>query len=96
MKCSELIKALLQITMDTDDTTDSDNAPIVPSWNLSPSPIFVFATTPSWQKQNPKNSQISKKKSNNQRKSFKQTTLATPRKQNTNLIHKANRKTHKS
>lgn len=62
MKCSELIKALLQITMDTDDTTDSDNAPIVPSWNLSPSPIFVFATTPSWQKQNPKNSQISKKK----------------------------------
>lgn len=42
MKCSELINALLQITIDTDDTTDKLKAPTVPSWNFSPSPIFSF------------------------------------------------------
>lgn len=41
-KPNELIKALLQITMDTDETTDRVNAPTVPSWNRSPSPIFFF------------------------------------------------------
>lgn len=39
-KPNELIRALLQITIDTDETTDRDNAPTVPSWNRSPSPIF--------------------------------------------------------
>lgn len=35
-----LISALLQITIDTDETTDRLNAPMVPSWNRSLSLIF--------------------------------------------------------
>lgn len=31
MKCSELISALLHITIDTDETTDRVKAPTVPS-----------------------------------------------------------------
>lgn len=37
-----LISALLQITMDTDDTTDRLKAPIVPSWNFWLSPISTL------------------------------------------------------
>ena len=37
-----LISALLQITIDTDDTTDKLKAPIVPSWNFWPSLIFAL------------------------------------------------------
>jgi len=36
---SELMSALLQITIETDETTDKLRAPMVPNWNLSPSPI---------------------------------------------------------
>ena len=39
-----LMSALLQITIDTDDTTDKPKAPIVPSWNFWLSPIFFFLT----------------------------------------------------
>lgn len=33
-KPSVLISALLQITIETDDTTDKLNAPTVPNWNF--------------------------------------------------------------
>lgn len=86
MKCSELISALLQITIDTDDTTDRVNAPTVPSWNLSPSPIFVFALIADnkteanqFQIQNVKTK--SKNKTNNKRKTFKQTALKSQQQQ---------------
>lgn len=42
MNCNVLINALLQITIDTDDTTDRLSAPIVPNWNFSLSPILFF------------------------------------------------------
>jgi len=32
--------------MDTDETTERVNAPTVPSWKRSPSPIFVSAPRP--------------------------------------------------
>lgn len=35
-----LIKALLQITMETDDATERKSAPITPSWKPDISPIF--------------------------------------------------------
>lgn len=35
-----LIKALLQMTMDTDDATERNNAPITPNWAPGISPIF--------------------------------------------------------
>lgn len=35
------MRALLQITMETEDTTERDKAPTVPSWKRSPSPIFA-------------------------------------------------------
>jgi len=37
-----LISALLQITIETDDTTDKLKAPIVPNWNFWPSLIFAL------------------------------------------------------
>lgn len=40
-----LMRALLHITIDTDETTERPNAPIVPSWYLLVSLIF---TLPSW------------------------------------------------
>lgn len=39
-----LIKALLHITIDTDDATDRNNAPITPNWYPVNSPIFFFPT----------------------------------------------------
>lgn len=42
VKPKELMSALLQMTMETDETTERVNAPTVPSWNLSPSPIFCL------------------------------------------------------
>ena len=41
VKPSVLIRALLQITIDTDETTDKLKAPTVPSWNFWPSLIFT-------------------------------------------------------
>jgi len=35
------MSALLQITMETEETTERDKAPTVPSWKRSPSPIFA-------------------------------------------------------
>lgn len=34
MKCKLLMSALLQMTIETDETTDKVRAPIVPNWNL--------------------------------------------------------------
>lgn len=39
VKPSVLISALLQMTIDTDETTDRLSAPMVPSWNCCPSLI---------------------------------------------------------
>lgn len=35
-----LIKALLQMTMETDEATERNNAPITPNWKFDISPIF--------------------------------------------------------
>lgn len=43
-KPKELISALLHITIDTDETTDRDKAPIVPSWKRLLSLILPSAT----------------------------------------------------
>lgn len=40
-----LIKALLQITMETDDATERNRAPITPNWKLDISPILNFSLT---------------------------------------------------
>lgn len=42
VKPSVLIRALLQITIDTEDTTDKLRAPMVPSWNFWLSPISTL------------------------------------------------------
>jgi hypothetical protein len=39
-KPSLLIKALLQMTMETDDATERKSAPITPNWKVDISPIF--------------------------------------------------------
>lgn len=44
VKPSVLMSALLQITIETDDTTDKLNAPMVPSWNLWLSLIFPLTS----------------------------------------------------
>jgi len=36
-----LIKALLQMTMETDDATERNRAPITPNWKLDISPILL-------------------------------------------------------
>ena len=38
------MRALLQMTMETEDTTERPSAPTVPSWNFSP-PTPIFAAT---------------------------------------------------
>lgn len=35
-----LIKALLQMTMETDEATDRNSAPTTPNWKLDISPIY--------------------------------------------------------
>lgn len=40
-----LIKALLHMTMETDDATERNRAPITPSWKLDISPIFSYYCT---------------------------------------------------
>lgn len=42
MKPRVLMSALLHMTMETDETTERLNAPIVPSWNLLASLIFTL------------------------------------------------------
>lgn len=39
-KPSLLIKALLHMTMETEEATERNNAPITPIWNFPISPIF--------------------------------------------------------
>lgn len=95
MKCSELISALLQITMDTDETTERVNAPTVPSWKRSPSPIFLsYAPKPEKPNQNKKEAfPISKHQKANQtahelrqrEENIKTAGSAIPRRQNNNF-----------
>jgi hypothetical protein len=41
-----LIKALLQMTMETDDATERNRAPITPNWKLDISPILLKSDLP--------------------------------------------------
>jgi hypothetical protein len=44
VKPRELMRALLQMTMETEETTERPSAPTVPSWNFSP-PTPISAAT---------------------------------------------------
>lgn len=74
IKCSELMSALLQITMETEETTERVKAPTVPSWKRSPSPIFVSAKKPN-QLQQQKFNKETEKESNKKRIRAKNKTL---------------------
>jgi hypothetical protein len=59
LKPRELMRALLQMTMETEDTTERLSAPTVPSWNFSPAtPI----STPPPQQEDYRQSERTQKK----------------------------------
>jgi hypothetical protein len=58
-----LIKALLQMTMETDDATERNRAPITPNWKLDISPILLKSDLP----KKKKNKKTKKKRKNEKR-----------------------------
>jgi hypothetical protein len=58
-----LIKALLQMTMETDDATERNRAPITPNWKLDISPILLKSDLPKKKKQKNKKKKEKRKKS---------------------------------